>query len=119
MHNVLIGDATNYGQGSGFMGVRYFPPSSFLQSESDGSLKAGGAPPSQPLNPPQMLIGLVDNNITNSMTFSLYLSPLSLSSPSTAASQIIFGGIDPSLYTGTLYEFNTYSSWVNAPYGTQ
>lgn len=66
-----------------------------------------------------MLLGLVDNNITNSMTFSLYLSPLSLSSPSTAASQIIFGGLDPSLYTGTLYEFDTYSTWVNAPYGTQ
>jgi hypothetical protein len=53
------------------------------------------------------------------MTFSLYLSPLSLSSPSTAASQIIFGGIDPSLYTGTLYEFDSYSSWVNSPYGDQ
>jgi hypothetical protein len=83
------------------------------------SLKAGGAPPSLPLNPPQMLIGLVENNISNSMTFSLYLSPNSLSSPSTAASQIIFGGIDPSLYMGTLYEFASYSSWVNAPYGDQ
>jgi hypothetical protein len=66
-----------------------------------------------------MLVGLVNNNITNSMTFSLYLSPLSLSSPSTAASQIIFGGIDPSLYTGPLYEFDSYASWVNAPYGDQ
>jgi Eukaryotic aspartyl protease len=66
-----------------------------------------------------MLIGLVENNITNSMTFSLYLSPKSLSSPTTAASQIIFGGIDPSLYLGTLYEFDSYSSWVNAPYGDQ
>jgi len=55
-----------------------------------------------------MLVGLVSNNITNSMTFSLYLSPLSLSSPTTATSQIIFGGIDPSLYQGTLYEFDTW-----------
>jgi hypothetical protein len=53
------------------------------------------------------------------MTFSLYLSPKSLSCPSTAASQIIFGGIDPSLYEGILYEFDTYSTWVNAPYGDQ
>jgi len=53
------------------------------------------------------------------MTYSLYLSPLSLLSPSTANSQIIFGGIDPALYIGTLYEFETYSSSVNAPYGNE
>jgi hypothetical protein len=54
-----------------------------------------------------MLAGLAANNITNSMTYSLYLSPLSLSEPEQAASQIIFGGIDPSLYQGTLYEFES------------
>jgi Eukaryotic aspartyl protease len=53
------------------------------------------------------------------MTFSLYLSPQSLSSPSTAASQIIFGVIDPSLSEGTLYEFDTYSTWVNEPYDNE
>jgi hypothetical protein len=61
----------------------------------------------------------VENNITNSMTFSLYLSPLSLYNPSAAASQIIFGGIDPSLFEGTRDEFNAYSTSVNAPYGGQ
>jgi hypothetical protein len=115
MNNVLFGDATSPGAGTGFMGVRYF----LQRTSANKSLKAGGAPASLPLDPPQMLVGIVQNNITNSMTFSLYLSPLSLSSPSTAASQIIFGGIDPSLYTGTLYEFDSYSSWVNAPYGDQ
>ena len=63
-----------------------------------------------PLLPPQILVGIVANNITNSMTFSLYLSPLSLSQPERAASQIIFGGIDSSLYVGTLYEFDTYGN---------
>jgi hypothetical protein len=55
-----------------------------------------------------MLAGLVVDNITNSMTYSLYLSPASLDNPSTANSQIIFGGIDPSLYKGSLIEFKTY-----------
>jgi len=58
-----------------------------------------------------MLVGLAANNITNSMTYSLYLSPLSLSEPQQAASQIIFGGIDSSLYQGTLYEFATVGSY--------
>jgi Eukaryotic aspartyl protease len=30
-----------------------------------------------------------------------------------------FGGIDASLFEGTLYEFDTYSTSVNAPYGDQ
>lgn len=46
-------------------------------------------------NPPQMLVGLVAGNITNSMGHSLYHSPASLDKPHTANSQIIFGGSRP------------------------
>ena len=60
-----------------------------------------------------MLAGLAADNITNTMAYSLYLSPASLDNPSTANSQIIFGGIDPSLYTGPLIEFETYESTLN------
>lgn len=63
-----------------------------------------------------MLAGLVADNITNTMAYSLYLSPASLDNPSTANSQIIFGGIDPSLYIGSLIEFETYESTLNADY---